>query len=550
MSKLKKALLMGAAYVLVTALAIGGTVAYLTDTDSDVNVMTLGNVSIEQLRRQRKEQTDSNISSDNLETFQNHKPLLPSVYEQMDFAANFQQWPTGGSSAMFTDSMKNVQDNIVFVHNTGKTNAYVRTWFAFEVGSMTTEQFAKTIGININDTHWSGWDKLFADTNQIVTINNNNYALVCVTYTGNAGNSSDIHPGGVLAAGETTRPSLLQVMMYNTVTNEDVEAIDGNNNGLYDVLVFSQAVQADGFADASTALNAAFGQINPWTDGDVVFEAPAVVNNVMNLSAHTILLDKPLYSNHTATEATTINGNGYTVTMVASNEQTFDWDDTFTIPQMAMVFSSENGALVTVNDLNITGSMQSVMAGNYEKTNQGRHNTVFNNVNIIDTEVVSLSANISPALTVYGKLTMNNCNVYGAKLSSLDTDPMWPVYDMAVTNFSDTTINGGRIGSIYTWAKSHVEINNARIDSIISACRSTNDFNKGGLVIGSGTTIDSIKVTNAKAVLTIKSGAVVENLDLSAVTTKEGVTIENGAIVKNITVNGNTIDYNTWKTTN
>lgn len=41
MPKLKKVLLMCTAYVLVAALAIGGTIAYLTSTDSDVNVMTL-----------------------------------------------------------------------------------------------------------------------------------------------------------------------------------------------------------------------------------------------------------------------------------------------------------------------------------------------------------------------------------------------------------------------------------------------------------------------------------------------------------------------------
>ena len=48
MSKMKKVLLMCTAYVLVAALAIGGTIAYLQDSDSDVNVMTLGNVSIDQ----------------------------------------------------------------------------------------------------------------------------------------------------------------------------------------------------------------------------------------------------------------------------------------------------------------------------------------------------------------------------------------------------------------------------------------------------------------------------------------------------------------------
>ena len=39
--------------VLVAALSIAGTVAYLQDDDSAVNVMTLGNVSIEQIEQER-----------------------------------------------------------------------------------------------------------------------------------------------------------------------------------------------------------------------------------------------------------------------------------------------------------------------------------------------------------------------------------------------------------------------------------------------------------------------------------------------------------------
>ena len=51
--KLKNILMSGLSLVLVAALAISGTVAYLQDDDSDVNVMTLGNVSIEQHEYER-----------------------------------------------------------------------------------------------------------------------------------------------------------------------------------------------------------------------------------------------------------------------------------------------------------------------------------------------------------------------------------------------------------------------------------------------------------------------------------------------------------------
>ena len=35
--------------VLTAAIAVGGTMAHLTDSDEDVNVMTVGNVKIDQL---------------------------------------------------------------------------------------------------------------------------------------------------------------------------------------------------------------------------------------------------------------------------------------------------------------------------------------------------------------------------------------------------------------------------------------------------------------------------------------------------------------------
>ena len=44
MTKFKKVLLASAAAVMTIAVAIGGTVAYLTSEDGAANVMTLGNV--------------------------------------------------------------------------------------------------------------------------------------------------------------------------------------------------------------------------------------------------------------------------------------------------------------------------------------------------------------------------------------------------------------------------------------------------------------------------------------------------------------------------
>ena len=136
---------------------------------------------------------------------------------------------------------------------------------------------------------------------------------------------------------------------------------------------------------------------------------------------------------------------------------------------------------------------------------------------MINTKVASFSANLSPAMTVYGKATLNNVNIYGTTLSELDTDPMWPVYDLVLTNYSDTTINGGKVGTIYTWANARLEINNAEIDTIKSAMRTGSGYGVNyGLIIGDNTKVNKVTMTNATTSITVKSTAEVGVLDLCA----------------------------------
>ena len=48
---MKKILALVACLSLVASLAVGGSIAYLQSTDSAVNVMTLGNVKIDQIEQ-------------------------------------------------------------------------------------------------------------------------------------------------------------------------------------------------------------------------------------------------------------------------------------------------------------------------------------------------------------------------------------------------------------------------------------------------------------------------------------------------------------------
>lgn len=289
-SKLKNVLLMGLSLVLVAVIAIGGTVAYLTDTDSDVNVMTLGNVKIAQHEYERNVNDDGAYAtidtvrgtSYELVDFTQAKPLLPTTCENPsslywdETNVYFAQLADGevkegdmhyyGLMNVFPAELTNVQDKFVFVENTGKTDAYVRTIIAFEAGSCDVAEWDSLISTSTNGFWTYTW------LENTVNIDGNNYVVVVCDYTGSGESGTNgRHPDGIVHPGDYTYNNLAQVYMNSKATNEDVKALDGNNNGTYDILVVSQAVQADGFDDATTALDAAFGDIttsnHPWVDG-------------------------------------------------------------------------------------------------------------------------------------------------------------------------------------------------------------------------------------------------------------------------------------------
>lgn len=265
MSKLKKVLLMCTAYVLVAALAIGGTIAYLQSEDSDVNVMTLSNVSIAQHEYERAVDADGNYTtidvdgttSYELKDFTQGKPLYPMVgdpndgYDSTEVRLGQLGHNSRGGMSVLPDA--NVQDKFVVVENTGKTDAYVRTIVAFEAGSVAEEDWYKLVKYTSHFT-WKETQDWF-----VTEIDGNNYYIVEFVYNG----YEDIqHPNGVLKPGDYTYNSLAQVYMFSHATNEDVEALDGNDSGTFDILVLSQAVQTAGFANAKTALDTGFGAFN------------------------------------------------------------------------------------------------------------------------------------------------------------------------------------------------------------------------------------------------------------------------------------------------
>ncbi len=263
----KRTLLMLVALIASLALVATGTLAYLTDTDSDVNVMTLGNVDIEQIELQRTEdfiKTDGHtglLEEGDLEPFVDGKPLYPAYpvnNQGSDYTAepsNLLYWgpyvtaesdgtTDGAGNGLWNDEkLVGAVDKMVFVQNTGSSPAYYRTLIAFECpeGVEYSEGSDKQLMMNTNLNNRFQWKELGYD----ILPDGQRYLFMCATYQ------------NALESGEISRPSLLQVVMTHNATNETVAAMGET----YEILALSQAVQVQNLEKlgAEGALDAAFG---------------------------------------------------------------------------------------------------------------------------------------------------------------------------------------------------------------------------------------------------------------------------------------------------
>jgi len=225
--------------MLALSMAISGTIAYLSDTDSDVNVMTLGNVKIDQTEWNDEAATDP---------FTQDQPLYPAYY------------PNGTATA---DDISGEVAKYVKVENKGTSEAYIRTVFAFE-GTKVKD----IVHVVANETDWS-WEWLAAP----VEIKGVNYTIAVATYP------------TALAAKDETPFSLNYIYMDKKASNDDVTAYGET----YEVLVQTQAVQTVNLENLGVAgaLDEAFGKatdenIKKWF-GDVT--PVTAVHNAEELKA-------------------------------------------------------------------------------------------------------------------------------------------------------------------------------------------------------------------------------------------------------------------------
>jgi predicted ribosomally synthesized peptide with SipW-like signal peptide len=243
---MKKAWFWVLVVVLTTALSVAGTLTYLQDVEKDVNVVTIGNVDIEQLEYERVDPSAKGTEAE-VRGFENDLPLFPAVvdpgyrWNTKTAQVNWQQIGNNASSKIWDpNTIENERDKFVFVKNKGLLPAYVRTVFAIESGNMDWTTFRQNLRLNIDETAWS-WE--WVETP--VTIGDSNFFIATATYN---------QP---LRAGQFTEPSLSQVALDCLVENDTVMSFGDS----YLILAKTQAVQSDGFQDPKTALEEGFGAI-------------------------------------------------------------------------------------------------------------------------------------------------------------------------------------------------------------------------------------------------------------------------------------------------
>lgn len=256
----KKILVLALTIAMVAILAVGGSLAYLTDTDSAKNTFTVGNVKIELLESSLHRE---NAGYANGTTADQLNPQNAELWSDVDKlgtgnTSSYKAGDTFYTDAQIEDNAKtykceNVKLNpgqsyhkMPYVKNIGKNDAYIR--------------IRVMIPANLDTTVLNS--SMYTST----ALNNKEFTMAY-------DNSGTVKPDGVkynvytftridpLAPNAMTYWNVWgTIHMDPTVTNEQLEALFGEGkpyaDGTFPVLVEADAIQAEGFADAAAAFAA------------------------------------------------------------------------------------------------------------------------------------------------------------------------------------------------------------------------------------------------------------------------------------------------------
>ena len=256
---MKKKILSIALVVAMVAVIAAGSLAYFTDTKTADNTFTVGNVKINLIEQERDGQGG-------LKDFTQNKKLYPIVGSAQ-----------GAKDALGMPTAKNYVDKIVTVKNTGTEKAYIRAYFAipsaldngyedfnaglnvlhFNFGNKVVNgAVSSTEGAEWNWTHGDKWNYFETEIGGI------KYNVYYADYY------------QAVDAGATTEQFIQGVYLDKSFDLRDgkcyafgkeVTLDNGWDWNKVSCPVFAVACQAEGFDNASDAMNAAFGaKYNPW----------------------------------------------------------------------------------------------------------------------------------------------------------------------------------------------------------------------------------------------------------------------------------------------
>ncbi len=369
------------AVVLVVVLlltAIGGTLAYLTDTEEAVNTFTVGDVDIQLLESR---------------FYTNNETKTPD--EIRKDAATYPQYLAEVGNLVVPGDVFN---KCIYVDNTGKNDAYYRvrmivtrdqfnSFYFYENTSRLEESyFTKGIIAHYADgttkdysaccnaiTGKTDFTNIKADTNWTKL----EYIYTCTE---------------ILEAGKLAEYSpVYQFRMKKELDNEDLEGLKTNT----DILVYADAIQAKGFADATAAF-AAFDKQEgkPPVDGkpdssDTEFVPSTVVSNLADLNAafsnpevskvimnggiYTDPIDVPESKNLVVDDADIDTSDGYDICVSAGKNASITLNDgSFVAFEHTHVIDAQaEGSNVTVNGGTYEGNYLATVASNAKVTVNG-----------------------------------------------------------------------------------------------------------------------------------------------------------------------------------
>lgn len=270
--KKKSILVVAIAVMLVAALVVGGTLAYFTDTKAKDNVFTVGNVSIQLIEstyhREGNDNSGDKSIPDPTQTASGMKYVTDGhkAFTDAEIKADAEKY----AEYIGTKGVGMVPGRGVakcpYVINTGKNAAYIR--IRVMVPSAANKDFVDVSNGGVITNQWCTTSMLSGEF-----INGKgggwNYApyIDKAAYTDENGVQYDVYTfvrNEPLAAGAMTEWNVWNFIgIDKTANTADIQkAIDAGaiaKDGTLHVLVQADAIQAEGFANATAAF-AAFGK--------------------------------------------------------------------------------------------------------------------------------------------------------------------------------------------------------------------------------------------------------------------------------------------------